>query len=619
MKSIKKIVKWLFTGFLIIILLGVLVFVVAGLMPVKDQAGAINRSCYVAMKDGTRLAVRYSLPAELKAGERIPAVIETTRYVTENQRSLILKAILNLKIAKEVSDGIKEAFINSKYAFVRVDARGSGSSFGAMTMEFSREQINDMGQVIDWIASQPWSNGKVGSFGISYSGNTAELAAVTKHPALQAAALINSDFDVFSQSVAPGGIPNDYLVTNWYDEIARMDSNNTKNLFFRGTAPVDGDRGKKLLKQAINEHKTINISDALKNVTYADDILTEGYTADSMSPYKYRKEIEQSKVPYYVRVGWMDAGTVNGAIERFLTYSNAQTLVIGPWSHAGRYFYDPFLTSSENSKQLLSAQMQDVTDFFDGYLKTEANTLPGMGNLIRYYTFGEGKWKTTDTWPVKGFDKRTLYFSQNNSLKETKPVDAEGADVYKVDLTATTGNSNRWMTNLGGGEIFYPNRAEEDKKLLTYTSDALAYDTEITGVPAVTLNLSSNVDDGAFFTYLEDVAPDGKVTYITEGELRALHRKTANSDLGHTVLDPAHSYKKADGELLKPGENAELKISMYATSVLIKKGHKIRVTIAGADTSNFSRIPEIGEPVINVQRNSILSSFIELPMRENRD
>lgn len=62
-----------------------------------------------------------------------------------------------------------------------------------------------------------------------------------------------------------------------------------------------------------------------------------------------------------------------------------------------------------------------------------------------------------------------------------------------------------------------------------------------------------------------------------------------------------------------------MKIGMYATSVLIKKGHKIRVAIAGADTSNFPQIPKSGEPVISVQRNSILSSYIELPMREDRD
>jgi predicted acyl esterase len=74
--------------------------------------------------------------------------------------------------------------------------------------------------------------------------------------------------------------------------------------------------------------------------------------------------------------------------------------------------------------------------------------------------------------------------------------------------------------------------------------------------------------------------------------------------------------EREDGELLKPGENAEMKIGMYATSVLIGKGHKIRVSIAGSDTSNFARIPDSGEQVIRVQRNSILSSYIELPVKK---
>jgi len=122
-------------------------------------------------------------------------------------------------------------------------------------------------------------------------------------------------------------------------------------------------------------------------------------------------------------------------------------------------------------------------------------------------------------------------------------------------------------------------------------------------------------NDGAFFSYLEDVAPDGKVTYITEGEIRALHRKATDEDLGREVLGPKHSYLKKDGELLKPGENAELKIGMYATSVLIKKGHKIRIAIAGQDAANFQRIPANGSPTIEVMRNSIHTSYIEIPMK----
>lgn len=375
MRIMKKIIKGIIIGTLILMLLGISAFIIAGLLPVKNSSGGVSNSCYVTMKDGTRLAVRYLLPADLKAGERIPAVMESTRYVTENQRSFILKALLNLKIAKEVSDGAAESFMKADYAYVRVDSRGSGSSFGTRKMEFSKEEIEDLGQVIGWISKQPWSNGKVGTYGISYSGNTAELAAVSSNPALCAAAPLYPDFNVFTQSIAPGGILNEYLVTNWYREVANMDSNNTESLFFRGTAPVNGDRGGKLLSQAIRGHETFNISDALIKATYADDLLTEGYTADSMSPYKFRSMIEQSKVPFFVRVGWMDSGTVNGAIERFLTYKNSQTLVIGPWSHAGQHFYDPFLENTQSSQQLLYAQNSEVVGFFYRYLTARMKIL----------------------------------------------------------------------------------------------------------------------------------------------------------------------------------------------------------------------------------------------------
>ncbi|MGE5677858.1 MAG: CocE/NonD family hydrolase, partial [Pseudomonadota bacterium] len=215
----------------------------------------------------------------------------------------------------------------------------------------------------------------------------------------------------------------------------------------------------------------------------------------------------------------------------------------------------------------------------------------------------------------KGFEDRRLYFKSGQGLSESRPEGASGSDSYKVDFTATTGESNRWRTNLGGGRIAYPNRAEEDKKLLVYTSEALTEDVEITGVPVVTLNMSSSAEDGAFYVYLEDVAPDGKVTYVTEGELRAVHRQVTEGDQGHAVLGPKHSFVEKDGKLLVPGENTEIKIGMQATSVLLKKGHSIRIAIAGHDCSNFRKIAEADTPVINVQRDEEFSSFVELPMK----
>ncbi|QHQ63298.1 CocE/NonD family hydrolase [Anaerocolumna sedimenticola] len=599
----------------LILLISTFTFLIAGMLPVKEYKIGERRSCYVTMEDGTRLAVRYTLPAGLKNGEKVAAIMETTRYGTQYKESFVLRALLNLGIAHDVPTAMEQELIKSKYAYIAVDARGSGASFGTREMEWSKEEMNDIGQMIVWIAKQPWSNGKVGTYGISYSGNTAEIAAASDQPALFAAAPLYPDFDVMRQMVKPGGILNDVLVKSWGDSVADMDANKG-NLFTAGTAGVDSDKDERLLKEAIAEHHTIDIYKAMKNITYMDDILAGNYTAGSLSPFHYKENIEKSGIPIYSRVGWQDAGTVNGALARFLTYSNPQTLVIGPWSHAGWHYYDPFISKSYSKKELDFKQADEVLSFYNSCLQGENPNKDGYKKAIHYYTLGEGTWKTSNTWPIPGFDQKKWYFDSNGRLSIEKPEETTGKDTYKVDFTTSTGKSNRWFTNCGGGPIFYPDRAKEDKKLLTYTSEPLDNDIEITGVPVVTLNISSTSTDGAFYVYLEDVAPDGKVTYITEGELRALNRKVAETkDIGYQAVGVEHSYLKKDGEQLTPGENTELKIGMYCTSVYLQKGHRIRIAIAGHDAASFERIPGNGDPTIQVQRNRIESSYVELPMR----
>ena len=184
-----------------------------------------------------------------------------------------------------------------------------------------------------------------------------------------------------------------------------------------------------------------------------------------------------------------------------------------------------------------------------------------------------------------------------------------------MDFTTTTGESSRWSTSLGG-DVVYPDRAKEDQKLLTYTGAPLPNDVEITGNPLVTLDVSSTVTDGAFHVYLEDVAPDGRVTYITEGIFRALHREISEEEPPYRVFGPYHSFEREDGEPLVPNEVAELEFELYATSVRIDAGHRLRIAIAGHDASTFARIPESGTPTITVYRNEEHASFVELPMKE---
>jgi uncharacterized protein len=109
----------------------------------------------------------------------------------------------------------------------------------------------------------------------------------------------------------------------------------------------------------------------------------------------------------------------------------------------------------------------------------------------------------------------------------------------------------------------------------------------------------------------------GRVTYITEGVLRAIHRKTCAGRICQDLELPQHTYLEEDGEPLIPGEVAELAFCLNPTSVVLKRGHRLRVSIAGHDEGTFPRIPETGNPVITVMRNEVYRSSVYLPVQGN--
>ena len=617
-KAIKRVFQVLST----IVFLAVVVFCIAGLIPERRLATHAgykqSSSTYVEMEDGTKIAVRVDLPYDLEANEKVPVIMETTRYGTRNQYAFVANALVNMGIGKERESIFFEKLLNNHYALVRADARGSGASFGSREMEWSKEEIEDMDQIMNWITEQPWSNGKIGAYGVSYSGNTAELEMVSNNEALMAAALLYPDFNPIKHNAFPGGILNEVLMEKWSESNKAMDVNET-DIFNGGTMPVDEDTNGEMLKKALAERDNIDINEAIKDITYFDEPIADGYTLESLCPYIYKKAIEKSDVPIYVRVGWHDAATVNGAIERYLTYSNPQTLVIGPWSHGGDYFFDPFESMQlsderrfEQRVKLETAEAEELIAFFDRHLKSESDQV--YESEIRYYTLNDGAWNSSKSWPIDGFDRVPIFFDTDNRLSFKKPNDNKGQDSYVVDCSATTGNGNRWHTNIGGDMITYPDRVEEDEKLLTYTSEPLENDVEITGVPIVNINIASSSGDSAVYVYLEDVAPDGTVTYLTEGQLRLIHCQETNDELGYISIGAKRSFRAADGIQLAADENIETRIEMQAISVRLEAGHCIRVAIAGHDAANFKKISD-DDTVLNIQRNSISSSYIEIPMK----
>ncbi|HVG34245.1 MAG TPA: CocE/NonD family hydrolase [Pyrinomonadaceae bacterium] len=550
----------------------------------------VLQSLYLTMRDGVKIAVDVVLPKGLAPGARIPAIVEQTRYWRARKG--------------QTPNSYQRFFASYGYAVVWVDVRGTGASTGSWPTPWSREEIKDGGEVVDWIIHQPWSNGRVGAMGSSYGGNSALLLAVPNHPALKAIIPRHFEFDEYMDVPFPGGIFNDWMVKAWNEGNHQLDLN-------PGVRPVDADGDESALAEAIKAHaQNIELYSAAQQVTYRDDRPFGKSSLDDFSVHSFRNEINRSAVAINSWGGWLDAGTADAAIKSFMTLKNPQRVIVGAWNHGGSQDASPYLSSTSTGVR----RQFEWLRFFDHYLKgIDTGVMPSQRTLL-YYTMGEEKWKETNSWPVAGSQMVRWYMTNDQALSKSAPTAASGSDRYTVDFEATTGEKNRWRTQLGG-PVVYPDRAAEDRRLLVYTSSPLTEDMEITGYPVINLRVSSTASDGAFFVYLEDVDESGRVTYITEGQLRALHRKVSKDKPPYWMETPYHSFKRKDGAPLAAGEVAELRFGLLPTSVLIRKGHSLRIAIAGHDKSTFRRIPAEGPPpVITLERNSHNASFIELPV-----
>ena len=555
----------------------------------------VEKSLYLTMRDGVKIAITVVVPKDLSATEKIPALMRMTRYRRVELPNNGVDGLCNLFGGR--------FFCAQGYAMVGVDARGTGASFGVWRGPFSQDEIKDYSEVVDWIVAQPWSNGKVGTIGTSYDGNTALELAAMLNPAVKAVVPRHFEFDEYAETPYPGGVFDDWLVKNWNAANQGLDTN-------PGVKLVDEDTDGRLYKQA-TAHRAENMDVYALGLrtTFRDD-RASGVSLDDRSIHTYRSQIDKSQAAINSWGGWFDASTADAVIKSFMNLTNYQRAIIGPWNHGGGQNASPY--QAANPPRVM--QGYECLRFFDHYLKGTDTGLDPTKDLY-YFTMGEEKWKVTTIWPVAGTRLLKWYLNEGNALSPEAPGGLAGADRYTVDFDATSGTTNRWHAQLGS-KVYYPDRSQADKKLLAYTTAPLEKDMEITGHPVIDLFITSTDTDGAFFVYLEDVDEHGTVTYITEGELRALHRKVSNEPSPLRTLVPYHSFLRKDAMPLVPGEPAELKFGLLPTSVLIRKGHRLRIAIAGADKDTFARIPEKGTPLITVMRNHNQPSWIELPVIE---
>lgn len=581
--------------------------------------GVVRTSRYITMRDGCRIAVDVFLPDGLEPGKRLPTMLHQTRYWRY--------VAFNGPLAKLAKSGriheIRDFFVVRGYAWVATDVRGSGASFGYRPCEYSPDEIRDGKDIVDWIVAQPWSDGTVGATGVSYDGGTAELLASNRHPAVKAIAPLFSMFDPYLEVVYPGGVHLSWFTEVWGRLGQQLDRNIMPDLVkerfgplatlaAKGVSPVDADRDGSILAQAVRSHAyNWDLHETVKKITFRDDRLPYTWSLGfaSMSPYVKAGALDEAGVAVYSYSGWYDAAFAHSAIKRYITLrGKANRLTLGPWNHGGKIDCTP-----PGARRSRFDRRVELFRFFEHHLR---GTETGIADEppIHYFTMVANAWHATDTWPPKA-QQRMFYLAADGLLNDReKPKQAgDACDAYTVDRTHGTGDDSRWDCLVLSGRVVYPDRAEQDGKLLCYTTPPLEADFEVTGHPVVTLHVTHPHEDGHVFAYLEDVAPDGTVSLLTEGMLRAVHRKLSDAKPPYPHCVPYRTFRRADALPLVPGEPAELTFDLLPVSYLFKKGHRIRLAVGGADVDHFAAPPG-PPPTIKVHRSASRPSRIVLPV-----
>jgi putative CocE/NonD family hydrolase len=607
--------------------------------PRPKYGGMRYSSCYLTMRDGVRIAIDVYLPAGLANGERLPTILHQTRYY----RSMELRRPMRMFLAGKpfhhiaINARCRNRFVASGYAWVDVDVRGAGASFGHRVCEWSPDEVRDGAQIVDWIVRQPWSNGKVGALGTSYNGAAAEFLLTNRHPAVLAIAPRFAPFDAYTDVAFPGGVHATWFTETWGRYNDALDRNAPHEaagwwvkLLVTGVHPVQDDHDRSLRAGAIAAHcDNYDVHGQALSLTFRDDVapsdpyhnqleyqldlvgtpFDDSGSVNLFSPHNYWRDIEASGAAVYSYSSWFDGAYAHSAIKRFLTIPNAGSrLILGPWNHGGGWYIDPWRPPTKSKFD----HNGELLRFFDHYLK---NIDTGLGSepRVHYFTMVEGRWKSADAWPPPAAT-RSYYFGAERQLGLDPPGSDGGADEYLVDRTAGTGEHSRWHTQVTIGEaVQYPDRSGQDAKLMAYTSAALDHPLEVTGHPVVTLFVTSTASDATLFIYLEDIDARGHVAYVTEGQLRAINRRLSEGASPYRQAVPYRTFKRGDAQPLIAGEIAELTLDLLPTSYLFQRGHRVRVAIAGADASHFAVLPG-GPPTIAIHRSSLHASRIDLPV-----
>ncbi|WP_052849802.1 CocE/NonD family hydrolase [Streptomyces avicenniae] len=484
----------------------------------------------VPVSDGIRLSARVWRP-ENSGTEPVPAVLEYIPYRKGDLTS--------------VRDSVHHPYIAGHgYACVRVDLRGTGESEGVLLDEYLEREQTDAEDVLAWLATRPWCDGRTGMMGLSWGAFSALQVAARRPPSLRAIAIASFTDDRYADDMH---YMNGCMLSDNLAEAGTM--------FAYATCPPDpllvGDAWRAMWFERLAAARPWVerwLRHQRRDAYWQHASVCEDYAA--------------VRVPVLASSGWADG--YSNAVTRLLEHLDVPRKgLIGPWSHK-------FPHQGEPGPAI--GYLQEIVRWWDHWLKDADNGVMD-GPMLRAwmqesvppstaYEERPGRWVGEPSWPSPHIEE-TAYplLGPRLGSPEEKPLRAYPEATVRSPLSVGQ-FAGKWASYNAPPDLPYDQR-EEDGGSIVHDSDPLAERLEILGSPTVELEVSVNRPVAMIAARLSDVAEDGSATRVTYGLLNLTRRDS------HDAPQP-----------LEPGRRYRVTLRLNGVAQAFPPGHRVRLSLS---------------------------------------
>ncbi len=488
---------------------------------------AVEWDARVLARDGVELSANIWRPI---TDAPVPAILEMIPYGKDNWR--------------RASDMTRGAWFAARgYVLCRLDVRGTGSSGGVALDEYTADETRDGFDAVEWLAAQPWCDGNVGMWGISYGGFTAIQVAALRPAALKAIVPVMATDDRYLDDVHHrGGCVTVSELSQYAVSQVAMNAM-PPDATFRGAA-------------------------------WRDEWLAR---LDATPPWLFAWLRHQTDGPYWRQGslapdhdaieaaifnigGWHDSYVDPAFRMQALCPAPSHTLV-GPWHHSWPHDAAPGPNIDE---------LHEIARFFDRHLRGIDNGWDDEPPIVWFEReFGPpepfpaalpGRWRAAVAYPHPSEAVSAWLFGDGSLSEEGR----SGVDTFQHRPTTGTRGPLSWGAGGAPNGLARDLRRDEDAGP-TYTSEPLASALEVLGVPAVIVHIEVDAPVATLSVRLSDVAPDGSVALVSAGVLNLTHRRY-----------------HADPEPIPAGVVEEVRVPMRTAGYRWLPGHRVRVALSSS-------------------------------------